>query len=98
MSAFDLAGRVAVVTGAGGGLGAGICASLAAAGARVACLDIDLAKAEARAAEVGGPAGECAVASRTSVEEATARVVAELGGVDILVNNAAIYPRREWTE
>src|SRR4051812_48506376 len=98
MSAFDLEGRVAIVTGAGGGLGEGICASLASAGARVACLDIDLAKAEARAAEVGGPAVECDVASRTSVEEATARVVAELGGVDILVNNAAIYPRREWTE
>jgi 3-oxoacyl-[acyl-carrier protein] reductase len=86
------------VTGAGGGLGEGICAALAGAGARVACLDIDLAKAEARAAQVGGLALECDIASKASVDEAAARVVRELGGVDVLVNNAAIYPRREWTE
>ena len=98
MSAFDLEGRVAVVTGAGGGLGEGICAALAGAGARVACLDIDLDKAEARAAQVGGLAIECDIASKASADEAIARAVRELGGVDVLVNNAAIYPRREWTE
>src|SRR5207244_4878522 len=89
VTAFDLDGRVAIVTGAGGGLGEGICGSLAAAGARVACLDVDLAKAQARAAQVGGVAVECDVASQASVDGATARLVSELGGVDILVNNAA---------
>jgi NAD(P)-dependent dehydrogenase (short-subunit alcohol dehydrogenase family) len=38
------------------------------------------------------------VADRESVEGAVARTVAELGGIDVLVNNAAIYPRRAWTE
>jgi 3-oxoacyl-[acyl-carrier protein] reductase len=98
VNAFSLEGRVAIVTGAGGGLGEGICAALAAAGARVACLDVDAAKAEARAAQVGGLALECDVSSNASVERAVAATVAQFGGLDILVNNAAIYPRREWTE
>jgi NAD(P)-dependent dehydrogenase (short-subunit alcohol dehydrogenase family) len=95
---FALDGRVAIVTGAGGGLGEGICASLATAGARVACVDVDGDRAAARAEEVGGLAIECDVADRDAVERMTARVIAEYGGVDVLVNNAAVYPRREWTE
>jgi 3-oxoacyl-[acyl-carrier protein] reductase len=100
---FRLAGRVAFVTGAGGGLGEGICTSLAAAGAAVACADVVTGRAEKIArgvAEAGGRslALHADVADRASVEGAVARTVAELGGIDILVNNAAIYPRRAWTE
>ena len=100
---FRLDGRVAIVTGAGGGLGEGICASLAAAGAAVACVDLDDEAAEARAAGVraaGGSALAVAadVADAASVTAMVERVVAELGQVDVLVNNAAIYPRRAWTE
>jgi 3-oxoacyl-[acyl-carrier protein] reductase len=95
---FSLAGRVAFVTGAGGGLGEGICASLAGAGARIACVDRDLAKAQARAEQVGGLALEADVSSSASVDAAVARTIEQLGGVDVLVNNAAIYPRRAWTE
>jgi NAD(P)-dependent dehydrogenase (short-subunit alcohol dehydrogenase family) len=100
---FSLEGRTAFVTGAGGGLGEGICTSLAAAGATVACADIVTGRAEAiarRLAEAGGRALalHVDVADRESVQGAVDKTVDELGGVDILVNNAAIYPRRAWTE
>jgi NAD(P)-dependent dehydrogenase (short-subunit alcohol dehydrogenase family) len=100
---FSLDGRVALVTGAGGGLGEGICASLAAAGAAVACVDRDAERAEARAAgvrEAGGTAIAVTadVSDAASVAAAVERTAAELGRLDVLVNNAAIYPRRAWTE
>ena len=100
---FSLEGRVAFVTGAGGGLGEGICTSLAAAGAAVACADVDPERAERIArivAEAGGTslALPVDISERASVEAAVERTVTELGGVDVLVNNAAVYPRRAWTE
>jgi NAD(P)-dependent dehydrogenase (short-subunit alcohol dehydrogenase family) len=98
-----LAGRVAVVTGGGGGLGEGICAALATAGAAVAVVGRTREPLERVAAQVtagGGPAlvVEVDVADRGSVERMTERVVGELGGIDVLVNNAAVYHRRPWTE
>jgi 3-oxoacyl-[acyl-carrier protein] reductase len=103
VSSFGLDGRVAFVTGAGGGLGEGICTSLAAAGAVVACADVDPDRAEAiarRVAEGGGRslALQVDVADSAAVNAAVERTIGELGGVDVLVNNAAIYPRRAWTE
>ncbi len=100
---FSLDGRVAIVTGAGGGLGEGICASLAAAGAAVACVDLVAEAAEARAAGVRAAGGSALavsadVSDASSVTAMVERVAAELGRVDVLVNNAAIYPRRAWTE
>jgi 3-oxoacyl-[acyl-carrier protein] reductase len=100
---FGLEGRVAIVTGAGGGLGQAICPGLAAAGAAVACVDIDEAKAGdvARSVEAAGGRAvpiEADISDADAIRDATAQVIGELGGVDILVNNAAIYPRREWTE
>lgn len=100
---FSLTGRVAVVTGAGGGLGEGICLGLAAARASVACVGrtqttIDAIRDKVIAA--GGMAVSilCDVADEASVTAMTAEVARQLGGIDILVNNAAIYPRRAWTE
>ena len=101
--AFRLDGRVAFVTGAGGGLGDGICTSLADAGAAVACADVDPDRAEAIARRVADGGGrslalQVDVTDSTAVQTAVQRTIAELGGVDVLVNNAAIYPRRAWTE
>ena len=101
--AGSLEGRVAIVTGGGGGLGEGICHALGAAGAAVAAVDAAREEAERVARRVSSDgtscvAIECDVSDRRSVEEMTGRVVADLGGVDILVNNAAIYPLRPWTE
>ena len=101
--AGPLEGRVAVVTGGGGGLAEGICAKLTQASAAVACVDVTREKAQ-RVAEplASGGARTLAVGAdvsdRGSVVAMAEEVVGELGGVDILVNNAAVYPRRAWTE
>ncbi|QYJ16757.1 Pyridoxal 4-dehydrogenase [Rubrobacter xylanophilus DSM 9941] len=98
-----LDGKVAVVTGGGGGLGEGICSRLAAAGAAVAVVDVSREKARRVEELVAGKGGRCVaveadVSDRRSVERMAERVAGELGGIDILVNNAAIYPLRPWTE
>jgi 3-oxoacyl-[acyl-carrier protein] reductase len=103
VSAPDLEGRVALVTGAGGGLGAGICSALASAGAAVAAVDVARDKAERVAWDLSRTGARCValetdVSDRSSVQETAERVAEELGGVDILINNAAVYPRRAWTE
>jgi 3-oxoacyl-[acyl-carrier protein] reductase len=99
--AGSLEGRVAIVTGGGGGLAEGICATLAASGAAVAAVDRSLEKAE-RVAQLAS-SGRCIaleadVSDKASVDAMAQRVISELGGIDILVNNAAIYPLRPWTE
>jgi 3-oxoacyl-[acyl-carrier protein] reductase len=100
---FRLDGRVALVTGAGGGLAEGICSCLAAAGAAIGCLDVDeenaLARAEAlRAGGARAVALRCDVSNRADVEASVEAVASKLGGIDIVVNNAGIYPSRPWTE
>ena len=103
MNAADLEGRVALVTGAGGGLGAGICSALASAGAAVGAVDVAREKAERVAGDLSRAGARCVafeadVSDRSSVQHAAERVAHELGGVDVLINNATIYPRRAWTE
>ncbi|MCC6792168.1 MAG: glucose 1-dehydrogenase [Thermomicrobiales bacterium] len=98
-----LEGRVAIVTGAGGGLGEGICLGLAREGATVACTGRTQDSIDAirdRVIVAGGSAISvlCDVTDRESIATMTDEVVRRCGGVDILVNNAAIYPRRAWTE
>jgi 3-oxoacyl-[acyl-carrier protein] reductase len=91
-----LAGRLAVVTGAGQGLGRAFATRLRAEGARVVIADLDAAKAEAVAAGLGAGATAIAVdvADPDSVAE-LARRAGELGPVDILVNNASIFSTLE---
>ncbi len=94
---FGLTGRVALVTGAGSGIGKGIARRLAQAGADIALCDVDEGKASALSAELS-PLGVRAVTcgGDVSKEEAVSRMVAsvagQLGRIDILVNNAGIYP------
>jgi 2-dehydro-3-deoxy-D-gluconate 5-dehydrogenase len=92
---FDLTGRVAVVTGGNGGIGRGIALGLAGAGAAVAVLGRKEEKnqrvlAELKAIGVPALALQVDVTNRTSLEPALAQVESELGGIEILVNNAGI--------
>lgn len=87
-SAVSLAGRVAVVTGGGSGIGRGIAAGLAAFGATVAIWERDETSAAAAATETGGLALVTDVRDSTQVDAALARTVEQLGPPQILVNNA----------
>ena len=87
---MTLEDRVAVVTGGGSGIGEAICLRLAAEGARVAVLDVDLDAAAVTAKLAGGAPIEADVSDSASVERARESVEAELGPVDIWVNNAGI--------
>ena len=90
---FSLKDQVAIVTGGGQGIGEGIARRFAAAGARVAVLDMQLDLARSVAESTGGAAVECDVSSSASVEKAVGEVRRQLGPVDILVNNAGIAGR-----
>lgn len=90
---FDLSGKVAALTGAGGVIGGAMAKALAARGARVAVLDLMPEAAETIAADIRKDGGEALavqanVLERESVEQAAATVQAQLGPVDILVNGA----------
>ena len=89
-SEAELAGRVALVTGGGRGIGRGIALELTAAGARVAVAARTREQVEATAAETGGIAIEADVSDRTAVERMVAQAEEELGPLDLLVNNAGI--------
>ncbi len=82
--------KVAVVTGGGSGLGAETARFLAASGAKVALLDINLENANEIAGEIGGLAIHCNVADNDSVENAVEKISTELGLPQILVNCAGI--------
>lgn len=85
LGSAEFAGLVALVTGGASGIGAAIAARLEAGGARIAVLDLDPAGAPASMLGL-----TCDVADDTSVRAAVAAVVDQLGGLDVVVNNAGI--------
>jgi 3-oxoacyl-[acyl-carrier protein] reductase len=92
---LSLAGRVAVVTGAGRGIGAATARTLAKAGAQVALLDRDAAGVTHTAEQIGLDGGEALpftndVTDAFAVERTFDRVVEEWGRLDVLVNNAGL--------
>lgn len=98
-----LQNKVAIVTGGGGALGSGIARGLARAGAAVVLAEIKPKTAQAVADEIQANGGRalavaCDIARKAHVDAMVEQAVSAFGGVDILVNNAAIYPFRPWTE
>lgn len=93
---FSVDGRAVLITGAGDGIGLALARGFAAAGARVACFDLDPERAR-HAAAACGPHGLALigdVAEEADVQRAVERTVAAFGGIDVLVNNAAIMPNQ----
>lgn len=88
-----LAGKVALVTGGARGIGRAICQAFVREGARVAVADLLADEARACSAPLGdnGMALAMDVTDPASISEGVARVEAEWGGVDVLVNNAGVF-------
>ena len=96
-------GKVAVVTGATGGLGRALCLAYAEAGADVGLLDLDGTDLDGVAAEVSRAGARttshaCDVTDEDGCHAAVRAVVGELGGVDVLVNNAGITQRSAFAD
>jgi len=88
-----LDGKRALITGAARGIGLAFARAYVREGARVALADIDIERARHAAAEIGAAAiaVEMDVTRQDSIDAAVATAVAELGGIDILINNAALF-------
>jgi len=103
----DFTGRVAWVTGAARGIGAGIAEALAQGGATVVCADVDAEGVLATAERVGGMAQVLDISDPDAVEAAAEEIRIAHGRLDILVNNAGVntmrhrvtidlFPETEW--
>ena len=88
-----LAGKSALITGAARGIGQAFAEAYVREGARVAIADIDIERARETASEIGAAAiaVRMDVTDQTSIEHAVSETVDAFGGIDILINNAAIF-------
>jgi len=91
---MDIKGHAAVVTGGASGLGAATAEELARAGAKVACLDIDLDRARAVAERIGGCAVRCDVTDGEEGAAALAQARDQHGAARILINCAGVGPAK----
>lgn len=93
MTTGKLDGKVALVTGGASGIGRAVCERFVQDGARVIVADLDAARCEAVATEIGGGALGLAldVTRQESIEEVVRQSIEATGGIDILVNAAGIY-------
>lgn len=87
-----LAGKVAVVSGAGSGIGLATSRRFAAEGAHVVCVDVDAGNGNRAADEVGGTFAQVDVTSETDVQALFAGTVERHGRLDVVFNNAGISP------
>jgi len=92
---IDLSGRVALITGASGGLGAQFARTLASAGAAVVLASRRIEKLKDLRAQIDGEGGdahviELDVTSHASIKSAVAHAETEVGSIDILVNNSGV--------
>lgn len=93
---MDLKGKVSLVTGGAGGIGVKVCEKLAALGSFVYVCDIREAtglvdRINAKYQELRAASAKCDISNRENVEAMYSRISQQRGGVDILVNNAAVY-------
>lgn len=89
---LNLSGKAAIVTGGAKGIGKGIAVRLAQAGAKVLVADMDEQAANQTAQEIGGQAFVVDVSDEAQVAAMIAACKEQFGSVNILINNAGIYP------
>ena len=93
----DLRGKVAIITGAAKGMGKADSIKLANAGAKVVLCDIDVAGCQLVADEIKKNRGEsivikCDISKKADIDNVVAETLKKFGKIDVLVNNAGIYP------
>ncbi|WP_170605524.1 L-iditol 2-dehydrogenase [Ruegeria arenilitoris] len=95
-----LAGKTALITGAARGIGLAFAEAYASEGARVALADVDVARAQESASEIGSSAVavEMDVREQSSIDNAISEVSSHFGPIEILINNAAIFSAAPITE
>ena len=95
---FGLGGRVCLVTGGSQGIGEACARRFAREGARVVIADVDDARGQALAAELGALYVHCDVGSKADVDALVAACIAAHGRIDVLVNNAGIFKAADFLE